>query len=139
MPAPPRIETYQHRNHAPCYIPPLDVVQVPHVTRYDRQELYYNTVYHELTHATGHPSRLGRFDAHVRSNLHDYGVEELVAGMGSAMLAELAGIGSATITADASYVKHWADAIRADRSIVLTAAQRSQKAVDYITARGDHC
>ena len=87
MPNPPRIETYQHRNHAPCYIPPLDVVRVPHVTRYESQELYYNTVYHELTHAMGHPTRLGRFEAHVRSNLHDYGVEELVAGMGSAMLA----------------------------------------------------
>ena len=96
--------------------------------------MYYNTVFHELIHATGHRKRLNRFDNQANAgDLHQYGVEELVAGMGSAMLNDLAGIGHATLQRDASYVKSWADTIRAQRSIIVTAAQRAQKAVDYIT------
>ena len=88
MPNPPLIQTYRHRNHAPCYIPPQDTVQVPHPSRYENRERYYDTVYHELVHSTGHPGRLHRFEADQAKDLHDYGVEELVAGMGSAMLAD---------------------------------------------------
>lgn len=107
---------------------------MPDVRRYERQELYYNTVYHELVHSTGHPKRLARFDEKANSgNLHAYGIEELVAGMGSAMLADLAGIGHIAVPKDASYVKAWAETIRANRGMILTAAQRAQKAVDFIT------
>ena len=135
MPNPPELQTYQHRNHSPRYIPSLDTVQVPHAARYEQPELYYNTVYHELTHSTGHPSRLHRFESDRKADLHEYGVEELVAGMGSAILADLAGISHATLIPDASYIKSWAETIKADRSIVINAAQRSQRAVDYITAQ----
>ena len=135
MPNPPAFETYESENIPPHYRPLDDLVRVPDRRRYHRIELYYNTVYHELTHATGHPRRLDRFDPAHRPDLHEYGVEELVAGMGSAMLADLTGISHVTITPDASYVKHWSEVIKADRSIVINAAQRSQKAVDYITGR----
>ena len=109
-------------------------MRVPDSRRYEGQALYYNTVYHELVHATGHPKRLNRFDKNANAdNLHEYGVEELVAGMGSAMLSDLAGIGRQAIVRDASYIRHWAEAIRANRGIILMAAQRAQKAVDLIT------
>ena len=139
MPDPPQLQTYRYDNHSPRYIPSLDTVQVPDLARYEQPELYYNTIYHELTHSTGHPSRLHRFETDRKSDLHQYGVEELVAGMGSAMLADLAGISHATLVPDASYIKSWADTIKADRSIVITAAQRSQKAVDYITGQHLSC
>ena len=121
-------------NVAPHYIPRTDLVRVPDPSRYHSMESYYNTVFHELIHSTGHPKRLNRFDANANAgNLHEYGVEELVAGMGSAMLADLAGIGRHLIERDASYVQTWATTIRANRSIILTAAQRAQKALDFIT------
>ena len=135
MPNPPQIQTYETDNIAPHYRPIDDVVRIPDSRRYDEVELYYNTVYHELTHSTGHPKRLNRFTPTEIPNIHDYGIEELVAGMGSAMLADLAGIGHATLQPDASYIQHWSQTIRANRSIILSAAQRSQKAVDYIMNR----
>ena len=50
----------------------------------------------ELVHATGHPKRLHRFELSANAqDLHAYGREELVAGMGSAMLSAHAGTGGA--------------------------------------------
>lgn len=133
MPNPPEIRYYQLRNHAPHYIPARDLVEVPDKDRYDRVEDWYNTIFHELTHSTGHASRLGRFEDNVPAqDLHNYGKEELVAGMGSAMLGDLAGTGHLVIERDASYIKHWRDAIAADKTMVLEAALLAQKAVDYI-------
>ena len=121
-------------NVAPHYIPKSDLVRVPDPGRYHSMESYYSTVFHELVHSTGHTKRLNRFDEKANAgNLHEYGIEELVAGMGSAMLSDLAGIGRQSIERDASYIQSWSNIIRADRSIVVVAAQRAQKAVDHIT------
>ena len=137
MPTPPEFRTILQANQPPHYIPAKDMVRVPDVTRYDQVELYYNSVFHELVHATGHEKRLRRFDSADTGleNLHTYGTEELVAGMGAAMLTAKAGLEHATLEADASYIKHWADRIRADKSMVMTAAQRAQKAMDFIAPR----
>ena len=135
MPNPPRFTTYQTSNNPPCYIPSADLVRVPEMGRFDRVEDYYTTVFHELTHSTGHPDRLHRFGTDAnRDSLHEYGKEELVAGMGSAMLAGLAGIEAATLENDAAYINGWKNKIRADKSIVLKAAGQAQRAVDLITA-----
>ena len=133
MPDPPAFDTYQHVNTAPHYNPRTDQVRVPTRDRYDVPERWYNTVFHELTHATGHPKRLARFatDAN-QNNLHQYGVEELVAGMGSAMLSQKASIERDNLEQNASYIKHWRDTIAADKGIVMQAASRAQRAVDLI-------
>ena len=92
MPDPPGFETYPASNQAPHYTPRVDVVRVPEMGRYRSVEGYYNTVFHELVHATGHPKRLHRFELDANAHdLHAYGREELIAGMGSAMLSAHAG------------------------------------------------
>lgn len=42
------------------YSPALDFVNMPAIAQFDTAEDYYATFFHELTHATGHASRLGR-------------------------------------------------------------------------------
>ena len=135
MPYPPEFQTFLHENSPPHYIPSLDKVRVPDISRYDQPELYYNSIFHELVHSTGHEKRLNRFTSTTMGaqDLHQYGTEELVAGMGAAMLTAKAGLEQATLQADASYIKHWADRIKADKSIIMTSAQRAQRAVDYIS------
>ena len=135
MPYPPDFETYLQGNLPPHYIPTLDKVRVPDISRYNQPEMYYNSVFHELVHSTGHEKRLQRFESVKigREDLHQYAAEELVAGMGAAMLTSKAGLEHVTIQADASYIKYWADRIRADKSIIMTSAQRAQRAVDYIS------
>src|SRR5450759_5565250 len=72
---------------------------MPERTCFDSVEEYYSTLYHELTHATGHPSRLNRpsLADFERFGDHNYSREELVAEMGAAFLAGYCGIGNRTI------------------------------------------
>ncbi len=60
------------------YAPDPDFVQVPPQPAFYDQINYYRTCLHELTHATGHPKRLGR---NLLNNFgsKDYAREELVA------------------------------------------------------------
>ena len=133
MPGAPPIEHYDHSNQPPHYVPRLDIVRVPDLERYHNPEDYYDTVFHELVHATGHPQRLERFTLDANANdLHAYGREELVAAMGSAMLAAHAGIAAQLVQRDASYIRHWRDAINADKPMVIRAATLAQRAVDLI-------
>ena len=133
MPNPPKIEFYENANYVPHYQPANDLIRVPKMSRYPNLEDYYNTVFHELTHATGHPKRLERFSLDANANdLHAYGREELTAAMGSAMLAAHAGISAELVERDASYIRHWRDTICADKPMIIRSATLAQKAVDLI-------
>ena len=60
------------------YAPSQDVVVVPPQPAFFDQVNYYRTCLHELTHATGHPARLGR-DLSSAFGTPGYAREELVA------------------------------------------------------------
>ena len=133
MPSPPEMEFYENANYVPHYQPANDVIRVPRMDRYLNLEDYYNTVFHELVHATGHPKRLHRFELSANAqDLHAYGREELVAGMGSAMLSAHAGTGGAVLERDAAYIRNWRDTIQADKPMVIRAATLAQRATDLI-------
>ena len=133
MPNPPEMEFYENANYVPHYQPATDVIRVPKMDRYLNLEDYYNTVFHELTHATGHSKRLDRFSLDANADdLHAYGREELTAAMGSAMLAAHAGIDAELVERDASYIRHWRDTINADKPMIIRSATLAQKAVDLI-------
>ncbi len=97
-------------------------------------EEYYSVLYHELTHASGHQSRLNRkgITGHNSFGTSDYGKEELIAEMGAAFLCGFTGIENKTIDNSAAYVQGWIKAIKEDKKIVITAAAAAQKAADYI-------
>jgi hypothetical protein len=67
---------------------------MPERTCFDSVEEYYSTLFHELTHSTGHSTRLNRstFTDFERFGDHNYSREELVAEMGAAFLAAYCGI-----------------------------------------------
>lgn len=136
MPNPPEIVTTLHRNDPPHYVPSTDRILLPDMGRYDSPERWYSTLFHEMTHSTGHTSRLDRFRKEKESatpgSIHDYAREELVAGMGAAMLAAIAGIEHSTIENAAAYIRHWQDQIAGDRALVLRAAALAQASTDYI-------
>ena len=130
MPNPPAFE----QDSRAAYIPSLDVVTMPSRTAFDSQEEYYSTIFHELTHATGHAKRLGRegFDKPQQFGSDSYSKEELIAEMGSAMLCGVAGIEQSTLANSAAYLKSWIARLRADSKLVISAASAAQKAADYI-------
>jgi len=65
---------------------------MPSRTAFESQAEYYSTLFHELTHSTGHAKRLARegFDRPQLFGSESYSREELIAEMGSAMLCGVA-------------------------------------------------
>lgn len=116
------------------YSPSLDYVQLPATHTFNSSEEYYSTCFHELTHATGHASRLGRKSILELSYFgsHEYSKEELVAEMGAAFLCGYSGIEQRTIENSAAYIEGWLKVLKGDKTLLVHAGAFAQKAVDYI-------
>jgi len=130
MPNPPAFE----QDSRAAYIPSRDTVTMPSRAAFDSQAEYYSTLFHELTHSTGHAKRVGRegIEKIQPFGSEDYSKEELVAEMGSAMLCGVAGIEQATISNSAAYLRSWINRLKADSRLVVSAARAAQEAADYI-------
>jgi antirestriction protein ArdC len=115
----------------------LDYIQLPHQHTFNSIEEYYSTYFHELTHATGHSSRLSRKSILEPSYFgsHEYSKEELVAEMGAAFLCGHAGIENKTIENSAAYIQGWLRELKNDKTLLIHAAAQAQKATDYILNR----
>jgi len=136
MPSPPRI---QHRSLQAAYHPPLDLVTIPPREDFDNPESYHSTLFHELAHSTGHPTRLNRptlSDACPFGSTN-YSKEELLAEMTAAFLCAHAGIENRTIDNATSYISNWYDKLSKDRRPLVQAAAAAQKAADYILSMTD--
>ncbi|MBJ6111297.1 DUF1738 domain-containing protein [Hymenobacter sp. BT523] len=129
----PRIE---HGGAQAYYAPGPDFVQVPRPETFTSGEAYYSTLFHELTHATGHASRLDRPDlaeALRPSGRAGYAREELTAEMGAAFLCGHAGLDpGATLDNTAAYLQFWLEQLRGDKKLVVQAASRAQRAAEMI-------
>jgi antirestriction protein ArdC len=110
---------------------------MPHRDTFESPETYYATLYHELAHSTGHPSRVGRDGIeNVNSFASDsYSREELIAEMSSAFLCGVAGISPAVVSNSAAYLQSWISRLRGDSRLLISAASAAQKAADYILGR----
>jgi len=114
------------------YMPSQDVVQVPPQLAFYEQINYYRTCLHELTHATGHPSRLGR---NLKNGFgsKDYAREELIAEMGSAFLC--AALGIVPTVRHADYIGSWLEVLREDNRAIFRAAGAASKAAEWLLTR----
>ncbi|SEH14873.1 Antirestriction protein ArdC [Sphingopyxis sp. YR583] len=114
------------------YVPSQDYVQVPPQPAFFEQINYYRTALHEMTHATGHASRLDRKLLNPFGS-KDYAREELVAEMGSAFLC--ASLGLAPTVRHADYIGSWLEVLREDNRAIFRAASLASKAADWLLAR----
>lgn len=122
------------------YRPAEDRVVVPDISQYKILEEYYSTAFHELTHSTGHSSRLKRFgernDGIAAFGNDVYSKEELIAEIGSSMLMSIVGIERPeTFQNSASYLQSWLNVLKGDKRLIVTAANAAQKAVDLILGK----
>lgn len=131
MPKRPAIE---HGFGAACYMPLRDTVRMPRRERFESSQAYYATLFHELTHSTGHASRLGREGiAQTAAFGSDrYSEEELIAEMGAAFVCGHVGIEATTIDNAAAYIDHWLQQLREDKRMIVRTAAKAQKAADFI-------
>ena len=130
----PHRPTIEHGGNKACYSPMLDRVRMPEFEQFDTAEFYYNVMFHELAHSTGHPTRLDRKEV-VNVNpfgSEDYSKEELVAEMTAAFLCGATGIEQTTINNSAAYIQSWLKKLKNDRKLIVLAAAAAQKAADFI-------
>ncbi len=116
------------------YAPSKDQICLPARERFTSSQNYYATALHELTHWTGHTSRLAR-DFSGRFGSEAYAFEELVAELGAAFLAGHVGFVDATIENHAAYLESWIKVLKNDKNAIFTAASHASKAFDYILTR----
>ena len=117
------------------YSPSRDCVVVPMKEQYKHINEYYSTTFHELTHSTGHPSRLDRLKtgAVAAFGSETYSKEELVAEIGSATILNTLGIETAkTFRNSAAYIQNWLHVLQNDNMFIVSAASKAEKAVAYI-------
>lgn len=134
----PQRPPIRHDEPSAYYAPAQDFVNLPRPETFDTPENYYAVAFHELTHATGHESRLNRAGV-AGSQLAAFGSanysrEELIAEMGSAFLCAEVGIES-TLDNSTAYLKGWLGALKGDVRMIVTAAGAAQRAADFILGR----
>lgn len=124
----------KHRGGRAAYLPRADRIEIAAPERFESSEAYYATLFHEVTHSTGHSSRLARGldDRLAPFGSPDYSKEELVAEMGSAFLCAVAGISPPTIEQSAAYLQGWLREFKNDKRLIVQAAGKAQRAADLV-------
>lgn len=113
------------------YHPAKDEIFLPEPFQFTTSENYYAVALHELTHWTGHSSRLARKYG-KRFGDAAYAFEELVAELGAAFVIGHVGLIDATIEHHGSYVASWIEVLKEDKTAIFTAAKAASQAYDYI-------
>lgn len=128
------IPMVEHGGNKASYSPVMDRIRMPKKEMFDGDIEYYSTLFHEMVHSTGHKDRLDRdlklIAAYDKEN---YSKEELTAEMGSSYLCGIAGIDNEHETDNSiAYLKSWLSVLKNNKTWLVSAAGKAQKAVDYI-------
>ncbi|WP_234498157.1 ArdC family protein [Vibrio maritimus] len=111
--------------------PSTDEIVIPERERFHHTADLYATIMHELTHWTGHWSRLNR-ESKGRFGSKDYAFEELVAELGAAFL--MADFGITGDVQHESYIASWLEVLKNDKRYIFKAAAQASKAHQYLKA-----
>lgn len=107
-----------------CFIPSRDEIHLPNKTEFKSIPDFYATALHELTHWTGHTSRLAR-DFSGRFGDAAYAFEKLVAELGAAFLCATSGVDGQL--QHESYIASWLKVLKNDKKAIFTAAAAARR------------
>lgn len=119
---------YQFGERA-CYSPMKDLVTIPAREKCISLTEYAATFAHEMTHATGHKSRLAR---EMGMETEKYAYEELIAEIGAGMVCSFIGYDYAFSKNNLAYLKSWLKVFKDDPKKIVSACSQAQKAADYL-------
>jgi len=128
----------RHNEARAYYLPASDMINMPKPETFSSEEEYYSTLFHEMTHSTGHETRLNRktLTDLCPFGSTNYSKEELIAEMGAAFLCDHAGIENRTIDNSAAYIRGWVRKFKDKPKLVVNATAQAQEAADLILGRG---
>lgn len=122
----------RHGGNQAYYVPSRDFVQMPPFESFHDAESYYATLAHEMTHYTGHSSRLDRQFGRKRWGDEVTAAEELVAELGSAFLSADLGLTPEPREDHASYIENWLRVLKNDKRAIFTAASYAERAAAFL-------
>jgi len=128
----------KHGGDGAYYTPTLDYIQMPVKEAFKTETGYYETLFHEGVHATGHKSRLGRegivnFD---RFGSDRYSFEELVAEIGSAYVCAALNL-EFKVENKVAYLQSWMSKLDQNKDWIVDASRDALKAANWIVDKLD--
>ena len=108
-----------------------DEIVVPEKKQFNEGESFYGTLFHEMTHSTGAESRLDRLKP-TSFGSAEYAREELVAELGSALIAQRYGITKLIKEDSAAYLKSWLESLNESPDFIKTTLTDVKKATSMI-------
>jgi antirestriction protein ArdC len=133
--------TLAHGGDRAFFSPSRDHVQMPSRESFNSPGGYYATLFHEFAHSTGIHTRLDRAELQASTGFgsEEYSREELVAEFASAFLcAETGCSNEERVVNSVAYIQGWLRSLKNDKTLAVQAAQRAQKASEFIMLRAAH-
>lgn len=127
--------TPKHQDSAYYSIKNNEII-VPEKEQFKSGESFYGTLFHEMTHSTGAESVLDRFKP-TSFGSPEYAREELVAELGSALVAQRYGMTKHIKEDSCAYLKGWLDELKESPQFIKTTLLDVKKAASLITQRVD--
>jgi len=123
-------------SNSAAYSPQFNILYMPTIGQFVDSNAYYQTLFHELIHSTGHMDKLNRdgitkFD---KFGSHQYSYEELIAEIGAGMLCELSGI-QMNVQNSQAYLNGWISKLESEPKWIFKAVNEAKKAVELILGR----
>jgi len=117
---------------SPAYSTRDDCIFMPHIDEFVDKENYYSTLFHELSHWSGHETRLNRAN-HAKKYDDVYAFEELIAELSSAFLCAKHTI-SMENTQHTEYMNHWVKMLKEKPYVLFSVSNHASKSAAYITS-----
>ena len=124
-----------HQDKAYFSITKNEIV-VPEKSQFKNGESYYGTLWHEMTHSTGVEGQLDRIKPACFGS-DEYAREELVAELGSALVAQRYGMSKALKEESCAYLKSWLDHLKESPQFIKTTLLDVKRATSLVTQNVD--
>ena len=129
--------SYKEEGNEAYYNPKLDEIHIPKSSQFKDEYSYYATQLHELSHATGHPSRLNR-DIINTFVSEEYAKEELRAEISSSFMMQKLKLNydESHYNEHKSYIRNWIDILKNQPTELFKAIKDADKIVNYLDKNG---
>ena len=114
-----------------------DEIVIPEKAQFISGESFYSNLLHEMSHASGAESRLGRLQSGATYASAAYSREELVAELTAALVASQHGMEKGLKSDSAAYLKSWLDQLHESPEFIKTVLNDVKKSSSFINQRID--
>ena len=119
-----------HGSDRAYYTPSIDSITMPDTAQFKELSAYYQTLFHEIAHSTGHKSRADRIET-TSFGTDKYAKEELVAEFAAAFLCANTEV-PLDESQSAAYLKGWAKKCKEEPKLLYSAANAAQYAASMV-------